>query len=127
MTVKHCLNVAELRELIKSKAQRSEMGSDVLRGLVEDAEAWQAEIGIHTYFLSRILEAEGEEEECYRIIGMVYGLRDGMWLSIQELDVTFVAYMLSHIRRLDGVSLEEELAALHVALMERQYGKAIRY
>ncbi|MDZ4751808.1 MAG: hypothetical protein SGI87_09355 [Flavobacteriales bacterium] len=124
----HCLTKQELREFIEVKFSDKTTELEGLTAWIEYAENWQEELCIFNYLLCCVLESKvADGQECHSIIENAYYLCDTMFLTMQELDYSFIDFMLKHLRQDSVTSLEEELISLQENWSQFIYDKANRY
>lgn len=123
----HCLSSTQLQELITLDLGGFSPSSEVneIEYLVQCSINWEVELVYITYFLSHILEANLKLGTSHAAIlaqvDKLYGLREAMWLSIQEMDVEFVRFLFRRVRD-RRESLETCLIITQTRLSEREYG-----
>lgn len=118
----------KLNKLLEYRAELNQLSDqDDLLLLIENAENWQAELVGLNYFLSQILEVKAKTGiNCKKILGLYYQLSEQMWFSTQEIDATFVEYILAYQRN-SSLSLAENLIEVQNNLSEYKYGSTFRY
>lgn len=94
----YSVNKDELKHLIEHRMSNSAIPDNSFRPRVEEAYYWQEELGISTYLLCQILDRKVQDGissgECFSIIRAVYEMKNIMWVNIQELDATFISFMI---------------------------------
>jgi len=123
-----CLTKDEAQKLIDLCANTYELEEEdsLLWIAIENSRNWGYELTLLTYLLSKILERKKSRgENCMSLLNLAYNLQDNMWLSIQELDVRFIEYMVRSERK-PMLSLEERLIELQDDLDEHIYGERFR-
>lgn len=120
-----CLNTDQLRLLIKSLSDSLEPDDHELGMLFANCRDWSHEISVLTYLLTRCIDKFSDQEH-HEILDLFYKLPDLMYINIQELDRSFVEFMLKHQRDRDE-TMEEQLIQLQRLLREYNYHEQIRY
>jgi hypothetical protein len=124
----YCLDRQELTAFLEAKVLGKDVSNHSLTARIEDAENWQDELSVHTYLLCCVLERRlAHGQDCQVILDLIYLIPNEMFLRLQELDRSFVDFMLMHVRQSNNYTLEEELIYLETSLGQYKYEKAIRY
>jgi len=120
--LRYCLSREEISRFLEIEIAESVLYDDEVkfRDLLDMCCTWEAELICLTSLLSIALERQQRiPTDVNDILKKFYALRDikGMNLTIEELDKTFVTYMLTFPRSNDS-SLEEELLEIRQRLSD---------
>jgi len=124
----YCLNREQLQQLLDLKMAGTPVEDAALRCMIDGAENWQDEVGVHNYLVCLILCSRLRAgRECQRLVERLYELPDEMYLYIQELESGFVEYVLKNLRSTSRCSIEDDLVELQLAWRDYRYDATIRY
>jgi len=123
--LQHCLSREQISRFLETEIAGGVFYEDEveLRNLLDLWRTWDAELICLTSLLSISLERQQKNlVDVHNMLLKFYALRDveGMNLTIDELDESFVKYMLSFPRSND-FSLEEELIEIRLRLSEYEF------
>lgn len=123
----HCLNSAELRQLIDFRTINLPIEDEDLLGFVNASEDWQLELNALTYLFSRVMHQIAKEgKDCLGLISHFYEMEERILFHIEECDFYFVDFILRNTRRKD-LSIEEELVDFQNHFREHRYERTLRY
>lgn len=123
----YCLNNKEISVIIDQSLNNVKIEEDYLQKLYSDAENWLCNLGELNYSFSQYLEQNrdiGKSRD--QLIKCLYSLEDKIYLTIHEVDYDLVEFMIRNLPH-PSLSLEENLIDLQSNIVNREYGKALRY
>jgi hypothetical protein len=124
--LKRCLSCQEIDDLIRVELGNGTSLAELdveLSGLFDMSRSWEAELICLSLLLARSLERlQKTAIDVPKLLANFYELSNSgkLFLTIDEVDATFVDYMLSSFRS-STLNLEEELIDLRHRLGEYEY------
>jgi hypothetical protein len=93
---------------------------------LNDSKSWQRNLHVVAYFIAIVLEKKKKEgKNVEQAITDLYSLPDNMFLKVQELDSSFIDFMLRHVNpEIDN--LESAIVQLHERWIDHDYSRNIR-
>ena len=123
----YCLRTNQIVAFLRFVQEESQTYDECLQYRFDEAKEWRGDLVCPTILFVRVLERfRDDNEECQRLIRLLFKVPEDMRFDIEECGAKFSEYVVRNVYNPED-DLEEELSSLVEDYRDHQYAKTIRY